>query len=172
MSFTLAASALAKLVIAHDTAESKPEYLHDQYAAKSEAEISSGLVWYYCAGLAIALASMGVIALTHQTKVIPNARLSRTPRLVIRFAAALVILLLVATTCSIVVLVLLTDLAGTTCRGDDFWNFSERTRCTYSASARISRKEMIDKAVSGEVVNVEQLAKRGDEKQLCESLIV
>jgi hypothetical protein len=183
MSFTLSASALAKLVIAHDTAESHPDYLLDQYASKSEAEISPGLVWYYCAGLGIALAAMGVISLTHEVKVIPNARLGRSPRLVVRFAAGIAILLLpvakdrftslslVATTCSIVVFVLLTDLAGTTCRGDDFWNFSESRKCTYSASARISKKEMMDKVKTGELVNVEQLSKKG-EKHLCESLIV
>ena len=184
MSFTLSASALAKLVLAHDTAESKPEYLLDQYAARSEAEISPGLVWYYCAGLGIALAAMGIISLTHQTKVIPNARLGRTPRLAVRFAAAIAILLLplakdhftsltlVATTCSIVVAVFLTDLAGTTCRGDDFWNFSETRKCSYSASARISKKEMMEKVKTGELVNVEQLSKKGGEKHLCESVIV
>jgi hypothetical protein len=184
MSFTLSASALAKLVIAHDTAESKPEFLLDQYASKSEPEISAGLVWYYCAGLGIALASMGIISLTHRTKVIPNARLGQVPRIVVRFVASIVILLLplakehftsltlVATTCSIVVAVLLTDLAGTTCRGDDFWNFGESRKCTYSASARISKKEMMEKVKSGELVNVEQLAAKKGDRHLCESLII
>jgi hypothetical protein len=118
---------------------------------------------------------MGVIALSHLNKAIPNARLSKAPRLVIRFAAAkdhMNSLELVATTCGIVVLVLLADLAGTTCRGDVFWNFSEESKCTYSATARISRKEMMEKVKTGEMVNVEELAKKEGGQRLNESLIV
>jgi hypothetical protein len=60
MSFVLAAAALSRLVIAHDCANANIESLTDTYASKSEGNISNGLRWYYCAGLGIALACMGM----------------------------------------------------------------------------------------------------------------
>jgi len=181
MAFTLSAASLAKLVIAHDGPEADPKDLLDPFDTRSEAELSAGLVWFYCTGLAIALASMGIIALSHRTKEIPHAHLSRKFRLCFRFVASLAILLLplarhrlnsltlVASTSSIVVSVLLVELIGSTCRGDVFW--SEGRVCTYSAHARMTRKELAEKAKTGDVINVEELARKGDQHVL-EGIVV
>lgn len=58
MAFVLAGAALSKLVLAHDTSDADPSTLWEVYETRSEAEISDGLRWYYCGGLAIALFCM------------------------------------------------------------------------------------------------------------------
>lgn len=60
MSYILASGALSKLVIAHDCANADPDWLAEANALKSEEEIPIGLRWFYCTGLGIALASMGL----------------------------------------------------------------------------------------------------------------
>ena len=59
MSFVLYGGALSRLVVAHDCADANELSLTEAFAHKSEGEISSGLRWFYCAGLATALACMG-----------------------------------------------------------------------------------------------------------------
>jgi hypothetical protein len=59
MSFVLYGGALSRLVVAHDCADADESNLTEAFAHKSEAEINSGLRWFYCAGLAVALACMG-----------------------------------------------------------------------------------------------------------------
>jgi hypothetical protein len=59
MSFVLASTALSKLVLATDSADTKIEYLTPTYVAKSQTKIQIGLRWFYCAGLGISIASMG-----------------------------------------------------------------------------------------------------------------
>lgn len=58
MSFNLAATALSKLVLATDCGNTKLEDLTATYKAKSDSQIPSGLRWFYCVGLGIALFSM------------------------------------------------------------------------------------------------------------------
>jgi hypothetical protein len=60
MSFVLAAGSLSKLVLATDCGDTKLEDLTEIYITKSEHEIPTGLRWFYCAGLGIALACMGL----------------------------------------------------------------------------------------------------------------
>lgn len=68
---------------------------------------------------------------------------------------------LVATTTSLVLLVLLVELAGSACVEDAFWGFnSGKRKCTYSAKCLLSKKELHANAKSGEIVNVEEVAKR------------
>ena len=177
MSFVLAGSALSKIVLAHDTPDSDPHDLFHPYDTRSEEHLHLGQIWFYCAGLAISLASTGIIALTHQTKLIPNARMKKSHRLAYRFVVSLAILLLplahehltslsfVATTTSLVFSVLLVELAGATCSGDVFWGFRDGRKCTYSANCRISRKELQEKARTGETVDVEAMARRHDRPQ-------
>jgi hypothetical protein len=185
MSFTLAASALSKIVLAHDTGEADPHDLLEPYSTRSEEELNIGLVWYYCAGLAIALSCMGLISLSHRSKTIPNARLKKSYRLVVRFLVAIAILLLplahehlnslelVATTTCLTVVVLLVDLAGSSCTGDAFWGFQQKKRdCKYSAKCTMGRKELQEKARTGETVNIEELARREKDPEMKESLIV
>ncbi|KAI9670122.1 MAG: hypothetical protein M1817_004459 [Caeruleum heppii] len=131
MSYILSASALSRLVVAHDCADAAEEDLTELYQVKSEDHLSDGLRWFYCAGLSIALASMGIISLTHLHKKIPHARLSKTLRLAIRFAVALTLLFLplahslnslqlISTTTGMVLFVLFTDLYGVSCVGEGF----------------------------------------------------
>ena len=61
MSFLLAAAALSRIVLAHDRNEADLETLSEAYLGRSVGEISSGLRWFYCTGLGIALACMGKI---------------------------------------------------------------------------------------------------------------
>ena len=60
MSFVLAAASLARLVVSHDCADADPETLAEGSREKSEAGIEIGLRWFYCAGLGIAMACMGI----------------------------------------------------------------------------------------------------------------
>jgi hypothetical protein len=145
----------------------------EPYAGRSEDHLAIGLRWLYCAGLSVALINMGIISLTHTYKTIPSVRLRKPFRLGIRFAVAIAILLLplaeerlnslelVATTTCLVVVVLLVELAGSACTGDAFWGFnSGKRKCTYSARCHISKKELQAKAKGGEVINVEEVARR------------
>jgi len=171
MAFVLAGSALNKLVLAHDTPDADTHDLYHPYDTRSEEEIHLGQIWFYCAGLAIALASTGGIAMSHSTRTIPNARLKKPYRLVYRFAVSIAILLLplahhhlnslhyVATTTCLVASVLLLELAGSSCGGDSFWGFSEHRKCSYSANCKLSRGEYQEKAKTGEAVDVEAMAK-------------
>ncbi|KAF2397929.1 hypothetical protein EJ06DRAFT_532914 [Trichodelitschia bisporula] len=172
MAFVLAGSALSKVVLAHDTAHAHPHDLREPYDSRSEEHLPDGLRWFYCGGLAIALAMTGIISLTHTYRSIPNVRLGKPYRVGVRFAVAVIILLLplahglnslelVATTTGLVVLVLVMELAGSACSGDTFWGFwSTRRTCMYSARCHISRKELEAKVKSGELLNVEEVAKR------------
>jgi hypothetical protein len=177
MSFVLAGSALSKLVLAHDTPDSDPHDLFHPYDTRSEEHLITGQLWFYCAGLAIGLASTGIIAMSHQTKIIPNDRLKKSHRLAYRFVVSLAILLLplahdrltsleyVAITTCMVFSVLLVELAGATCSREAFWGFRDARKCTYSANCKISKKELQEKARTGDVVDVEEMAKRHERPQ-------
>jgi hypothetical protein len=59
MSIVLSSAALSRLVLVHDCHDTNIESLTEVYAGKSLGEIEDGLRWFYCAGMGIALASMG-----------------------------------------------------------------------------------------------------------------
>ncbi len=61
MGYVLAAAALAHLVWAHDCDNADTHSLTESYVGRSEGEISMGLRWFYCAGLGIAIACMGML---------------------------------------------------------------------------------------------------------------
>jgi hypothetical protein len=173
MGFILSAATLSKLVLAHDVKNSDPADLVDTYAAKSDEELNLGLVWFYCGGMAVALLCMAIITMSHEKKHVPGERLSPKLRCAYRVVASLAILLLplaherlsslglVATTCGITWSILLVDLAGLTCKGDDFWGFKSGRKCTYAANCRISNRDLEEKVRNGETVNVEELARKG-----------
>jgi len=119
----------------------------------------------------------GIISLTHVYKSAPNQRLHKPYRIALRFAVAIVILLLpladslnsldlIATTTCLVVVVLAFELAGSTCTHDSFWwDRSKKRKCTYSARCNIPRKELEASVRAGQVINVEEIARRrSDEK--------
>ncbi|KAF2491628.1 hypothetical protein BU16DRAFT_574646 [Lophium mytilinum] len=174
MSFVISSAALSKLVLAHDTPNSDPETLYETYLPRSEEAISAGQRWFYCAGLGIALACMGVISKTHVYKTIPNQRLLKNKRLAVRFAVAIIFICLpladglnslelIATTTGLVWVVLIVELLGSTCVHETFWNDCRGT-CQYSAKCRVTKKELEASMKNGTVINVEDIAKREKEE--------
>lgn len=63
MSYVLGAAALSKLVIAHDSSNSDPHTLTSHWEHRSIGEIPLAIRWFYCAGLGLALACMGLYPL-------------------------------------------------------------------------------------------------------------
>ncbi|KAF2182805.1 hypothetical protein K469DRAFT_669244 [Zopfia rhizophila CBS 207.26] len=178
MSFVLSAGALAVLVRAHDSPDSPVDSLYETFIPRSEEHLEPGLRWFYCAGLGIALACMGVISRTHVYKQIPNQRLRKNKRITVRFLISIVIILLplaedhlnslelVATTTGLVLCVLFMELIGSTCTDQSIWWDKEcRKKCQYSAKCQVSKKELEASMKNGTVLNVEEIAKReGGEK--------
>jgi len=48
---------------------------------------------------------------------------------------------------------------------EEFWLGGERRHCAYSAKCQVLRKELEQSLKEGKVLDVEQIAKRGEEKQ-------
>jgi hypothetical protein len=194
MSFALAGSALSKIVLAHDTADADPHDLWEIYEERSGEKVKIGLRWYYCAGVAIALASMSksschihaqpvyntntvidVISLCHEYKTRSTERVRKPVRIAIRFAVALVILLLplahdlnslhlIALTTCLVVFALMAELAGSSCIHEQFWVGGRRRHCAYSAKTNLLRKELKAALKHGELENAVQ--KSGQKQNL------
>ena len=154
----LAAGALAKIVVVRDCDNADLELLTHGSQLKSEPELPVGLRWFFCAGLGAALACMGGIALTHDHKDTAGQRLGKVPRLVVRFAVAVVLiclplaeslhsLQLIATVACLVVAVLFVDLLGSTARGESVWR--DRSRCEYAADCKLKRKDIEELADGG-----------------------
>ena len=171
MSFTLVSATLSQLVLAHDSGSADMSSLSDAWAARSDETISAGLRWSYCGGLAVALASMGVISATHIHKDIRGARVRKAHRLVLRFCVAVVLvclplasslssLSLIACTTGLTVFVLVADLYGTSCVGDGFfWMDKSPKNCQYEAYCPTLRHKDLANAIrTGEKLKVEDLA--------------
>ena len=60
MAYVLAGAALSRLVLATDCRNANIDDLADTYVSRSESEVSSGLRWFYCAGLGVALLCMSM----------------------------------------------------------------------------------------------------------------
>lgn len=58
MAYVIASASLSKLVIAHDCESTDIETLDEESRNASEEMIPTGLRWFYCAGLGIALIFM------------------------------------------------------------------------------------------------------------------
>lgn len=66
MAYVLAGAALSRLVLATDCQDANVEDLTEAYIGRSEPEVPSGLRWFYCLGLGVALLSMSApLAPTH-----------------------------------------------------------------------------------------------------------
>jgi heme/copper-type cytochrome/quinol oxidase subunit 4 len=135
------------------------------------------LVRFYCGGLSLSLLSLSVISLTHVHRKIPNQRFRKCFRLVFRAFIAITILLLpfahmnslqlIATTTSLIICVLVVELIGLGCWGENmFWERScGRDKTTYSARCGLKREELEKSFKEGTVIDVEEIAKReGGEK--------
>ncbi|ORY18017.1 bacterial low temperature requirement A protein-domain-containing protein [Clohesyomyces aquaticus] len=173
MSFVLSASALAVLVRAHDCEDAPVDSLYETFIPRSEEHLEEGLRWFYCGGLGIALACMGVIAYCHSFRSIPNRRLGKNKCLLFRFLVSIIIILLplakehlnslelIATTTGLVLFVLFLELVGATLAGQNIlWDSDCRKKCEYSAKCSVTKKELEASMKEGTVLNVEEIAKK------------
>lgn len=172
MGFVLSASALGVLVRAHDCPDAPLESLFETFQPRSEDHISDGLQWFYCGGLGISLFCLSIIALTHTHRKIPNQRVRKETRLVFRMLVSIVIitlpkahmnsLQLVATTTGLIVAVLMLELVGSSCWGENvLWDKRcGRDKATYSAKCGVKKEELEKSAKDGTVLDVEEIARR------------
>lgn len=171
-SFVLSASALAVLVRAHDCPDAPVDSLYETFIPRSEEHISEGLRWFYCGGLGISLICMSIIATTHTHKRIPNQRLIKAKRLIFRALVGIVIiclplahlnsLQLVATTTGLVLAVLLVELIGASCWGENIlWDSNcRRNKARYDAKCSVRKEELAKSMKEGNVLDVEELARK------------
>jgi hypothetical protein len=121
---------------------------------------------------------MGILSFCHIHKTVPNARLKKRPRLLIRACIAIAIiclplaktltsLQLIATTTGLVALSLITDLFGNSFSGDEFWTggWCDESKKNVNYTANVSlgkrRKQDLIKALHmGEKVRLEDLLRR------------
>lgn len=123
--YTLSATAMSKIVLAHDVSHADEGSLETPYDEESLGYVVAGLRWFYCGGLCVALIFSCIISFTHIYTVKNDARLTRESRLAFRAGAAIAILMLplvpegrlqslalVGITCSIIICCLIVDLYG------------------------------------------------------------
>jgi hypothetical protein len=166
MGYILASAALSKLVVAADCPDSPAETLTEFYHHRSEEHVHIGLRLFYCAGLAVALLSMGLIAFSHEHKLPLTCRLPKWVRLANRLAVCVILftlpaarevnsLNLIGITTSLSVWVLVVELWGKSCRDQSFWG--DGKQCSYTA--RCSKRNLEDAMKSNGEVDVVELGK-------------
>jgi hypothetical protein len=168
--YVLAAAALSRLVVATDTADTDPHHLAEAYQHRSEPDIALGLRCFYCVGLGVALAAMGVINATHVHKVPPSSccRVPKPWRLANRAAVCVVFcclpaagdrlnsLSLIAVTMCLMIWVLAFELWGLSCLEDKFWGDA----CTQTYLARCGKRRLEDAIKEGGEIDVLELRRR------------
>jgi hypothetical protein len=189
MSFVIGGAAISKLVLATDCDDTKLKDLTETYQEKSDADIPVGLRWFYCAGFGIALAcmskhtpfhkqtaqltSLGVISVCHIHKDTTNVqiRLRKRYRTANRLGVSVIMLCLptahslnslhlISIMTGLILWVLVLELWGVSCPGESF--FGEKTACRYTATCKISKKELQSAAKTGHMINVQDLSERGE----------
>lgn len=110
--------------------------------------------------------------MTHTHKIIPHQRLIKPKRLRFRIVVSIIIiclplahlnsLQLVSTTTGLVCAVLLFELIGASCAGDNIlWDKQCcRNKARYDAKLSVGKEELERSMTQGTVLNVEDLAKR------------
>ncbi|CAG8982075.1 hypothetical protein HYALB_00008802 [Hymenoscyphus albidus] len=173
MAYTLGAAALSRLVMAHDCPDAEPHNLTHFYEEKSEAHIPLGLRLFYCIGLGLALALMGLFSLTHVHKEGQRGiRIRKAYRLANRFAVCIIIfclpaaehlnsLQLISIVTGLVVYVLLIELWGASCPEDSWFGEKGKGRCRYTAFLKISRRDL-ENVKHGGRIKVEELRETGE----------
>ena len=170
MAYVLAGAALSRLVLITDCANANMEDLTDAYFSKSEHEVSTGLRYFYCCGLGIALLSMAFISIAHVHKEFDGQRLKKRIRIPVRFAVAIILiclstaeslnsLQLIATTTCLVLIVLGVDLYGSTSIYDTFWRCTKQ--CKYSAECPIKKKLLMRALKNGEPIKLSEVQEDG-----------
>lgn len=151
MGYIVATSALSTLVLATDVPNTNPEQLAEPYSSRAEEHFSSGVRFFYCQGLAIALLSMGVIALSHDHRVPATLRWAKGYRLANRLAVCIVMfclpmahslrsLDLISVTLGLSAWVLIVELWGNSCQDDPF--IGEKQACSVRYTARCGKKDI------------------------------
>ena len=187
MAYVLAGAALSRLVLATDCHDANVDDLTEAYIGKSESELSSGLRWFYCTGLGIALLCMstplaslhcaplvtsgidvkiGIISLCHVHKEFDGQRIGKQYRLSVRICVAIVLIFLpLADSLSSLQLVsITTGLVVLTLMIDVYGSTSihdEFWRCTsqcqYRANCPIKRKLAMDAVKTGTTIRLEEV---------------
>ncbi|KAL2061020.1 hypothetical protein VTL71DRAFT_9072 [Oculimacula yallundae] len=184
MGYTLSATAMSKIVLAHDVSHSDEASLEKPYDEESPEHIAAGLRWFYCGGLCVALIFSCIISFSHIYTVKEDARLTREARLLFRTGAAVTVLLLplvaeerlqslalVGITCSIIISCLIVDLYGLSSRDKDFWvgGFSQKEKqdtkykahCKLDQDHKIQITENLEKGHKTTIRDILKKAPRG-----------
>ncbi len=192
MAYVLAGASLSKLVLAHDCNDTDVETLGELYVKRSEEKVPSGLRWFYCCGLGIALLCMSnyylqrsicassadlvaFISVSHIHKEIEGQRIPKKYRLAVRAALSIILLCLplahelsslelISTTTGLVALAMSVDLYGSTSVHDDFWK--DKRVCKYSADCSAKKRDIEAALKMGETIAVEELAE-GTQGEKC-----
>ncbi|CAK7271482.1 hypothetical protein SEPCBS119000_004630 [Sporothrix epigloea] len=149
LAFILSSAALTRFVVATDCPNASVDSLTESYQERSSPEVSLGLRLYYSTGLGVSLFSMTLIALCHQHKTLPMARLSKGTRMANRLAVAAIFCALPAAQglSSLKVMsiatgllgwVLIVEIYGQSCVGDRLFE----TCATGGYTARCSQKRL------------------------------
>lgn len=150
MAFALSGAALSRLVVAHDCPDANVSDLSDlitNYQDRSAGEIESGLRWYYCGGLGIAILAMTGISTSHVHKEFASPRIAKVYRILYRVAVAVVTiclslahglnsLQLIGTTAALVVSVLAIEIYGSSGAQTSFFGDSGGVVPTLKYTAR------------------------------------
>ncbi|KIH91560.1 hypothetical protein SPBR_01379 [Sporothrix brasiliensis 5110] len=155
LAFILSSAALTRFVVATDVDNASLDSLTEMYQARSSPELSLGLRLYYSTGLGVSLFSMTLIALCHQHKIPPTARLPKWARMANRLAVSAIFCALPAaqTLSSLSVMsiatgliawVLIVEIYGQSCVGDRLFETREAGDYTARCSQRRLRKALRD----------------------------
>ncbi|KAL2041084.1 hypothetical protein N7G274_006028 [Stereocaulon virgatum] len=166
MGYVLAAASLSRLVLTTDCHDANIEDLTDAYVSKSQTELPTGLRWFYCAGLGIALLCMTIISLCHVHKEFDGQRISKRYRVSVRTAVAIILIFLpladklnslhlISTTTSLVVLVLMLEVYGSTSVHEAFWR--RTSQCKYRADCPVKKKDITDAMKTGATIKLEEV---------------
>ncbi|CAK7217032.1 hypothetical protein SBRCBS47491_003024 [Sporothrix bragantina] len=149
LAFILSSAALTRFVVATDCPNASLDSLTEMYQERSSPELSLGLRLYYSTGLGISLFAMTIIALCHQHKIPPTARLPKWARMANRLVVAAIFCALPAAqglsslkvmsiATGLIGWVLMFEIYGQSCVGDRLFETGE----TGGYTARCSQKRL------------------------------
>ena len=177
MGYIVATSALSTLVLATDVPNANPEQLTESYASRAEDHFGIGVRYFYCQGLAIALLSMGVIALSHAHREPETMRLAKAYRLANRVAACLIMfflplahklssLQLVSTTLGITLWVLIVELWGRSSTDESFLPSHQDTCKMHAITKALRRNDSESQSTFDQVDGADRMGDTGAEKPM------
>ncbi|EGR52249.1 uncharacterized protein TRIREDRAFT_53747 [Trichoderma reesei QM6a] len=147
MGYIVATAALSRLVLATDVPNTNPGQLAVSYRDSAEDQFGSGVRFFYCHGLAIALLSMAAISFSHEHKKPPTLRLHKNTRLANRIVACFIMFFLpmahslrsldlISITLGLSIWVLIVELWGKSCTDDPFIGEKDGCCITYHANCK------------------------------------